>query len=169
MSQPPVAFRYRWATSGDVNAFFGLMLDNIAALVLLVSLLAMQGVPSEFSLRYMLPGTAVGVLLGDLVYTWMAFRLARRSECSEVTAMPLGLDTPGTFGIALFVLGPAFRDASGRGLDAEHAAYFTWQVGICTLMISGLFKLACAPQPVGSAGSFLAPGCWVRSARWRWY
>ena len=31
---------YRWATSGDVNAFFGLMLDNIADLLLTVGLLA---------------------------------------------------------------------------------------------------------------------------------
>ena len=27
---------YRWAASGDVNAYFGLLLDNIAGLVLMV-------------------------------------------------------------------------------------------------------------------------------------
>jgi AGZA family xanthine/uracil permease-like MFS transporter len=141
---PFPAGRYRWATAGDINAFFGLMLDNIAALVLLVGLLAMQGVPAEFSLRYMIPGTAFGVLFGDLTYTLMAFRLARRTGRSDVTAMPLGLDTPATFGIVLFVLGPAFQTARERGLDVAAASHFTWQVGICTLLVSGLFKLVCA-------------------------
>lgn len=38
---------YRWATKGDINAFFGLMLDNIANMVLLVSLLeAGWGLPA---------------------------------------------------------------------------------------------------------------------------
>ena len=32
--------RYRWAAAGDINAFFGLLLDNIAGMVLIVSLLA---------------------------------------------------------------------------------------------------------------------------------
>ena len=32
--------RYAWAAWGDVNAFFGLMLDNVAVMVLFVSLIA---------------------------------------------------------------------------------------------------------------------------------
>ena len=56
----------------------------------------------------MIPGTTMGVLFGDLAYTWMAFRLAKRTGSGDVTAMPLGLDTPSTIGIALTVLGPAF-------------------------------------------------------------
>ena len=31
--------RYAWAGPGDVNAFFGLMLDNVAELLLTVGLL----------------------------------------------------------------------------------------------------------------------------------
>jgi len=37
----------------------------------------------------------------------MALRLARRTGRSDITAMPLGLDTPSTFGMVFFVLGPA--------------------------------------------------------------
>ena len=32
--------RYQWAAPGDINAFFGLMLDNIANLLLTVGLLS---------------------------------------------------------------------------------------------------------------------------------
>ena len=73
--------RYSWARRGDINAFFGLMLDNVAVMIILVTTLRGRRahVHAEFVLTRMIPGTALGVLLGDLVYTWMAFRLARRT------------------------------------------------------------------------------------------
>ena len=70
-------------------------------------------------LTRMIPGTAVGVLVGDLIYTVMAFRLARRTGRSDVTAMPLGLDTPSTFGAVFLIIGPSYQAALGRGLDPE--------------------------------------------------
>ncbi|MEX2174765.1 MAG: hypothetical protein WD872_10415 [Pirellulaceae bacterium] len=101
--------RYDWATRGDVNAFFGLMLDNIANLLLTVSLLAgVFAFPTDVALRYMIPGTAIGVLVGDLLFFWLAFRLARKLGRNSITAMPLGLDTPNTIGMIFFVLWPAF-------------------------------------------------------------
>jgi adenine/guanine/hypoxanthine permease len=100
-------------------------------------------------LTRMIPGTAVGVLVGDLIYTVMAFRLARRAGRSDVTAMPLGLDTPSTFGVVFLIMGPAFHDATGRlGMGAEAAARHAWFLGIAMLLASGVFKLVCA---LGSA------------------
>src|ERR671923_3011621 len=101
---------YVWARWGDINAFFGLMLDNVAVMVLLTGTITHEGAfTKEFVLSRMIPGTALGVLIGDLVYTWMAFRLARRTGNPAVTAMPLGLDTPSTFGVAFLVLLPALE------------------------------------------------------------
>ncbi len=137
--------RYKWAAPGDVNAFFGLMLDNIAGLLLTCSLLA--GVfefPTTFVLRYMIPGTAIGVLVGDLLFFGMAFALAKKTGRNDITAMPLGLDTPSTFGMVFFVLGPAFLAAKASGLDEHAAATLTWHIGICSIFISGLFKFVCA-------------------------
>ena len=136
---------YRWATPGDLNAFFGLSLDNLAGLVLMVSLLAtVFGFPAQFALGHLVPGTAAGVVIGDLVFTWMAFTLARRTGRSDVTAMPLGLDTPSTFGMVFFVLGPAFKESQAAGLDVEAAARHAWHIGMCAIVVSGLFKVACA-------------------------
>ena len=70
---------YRWAQPGDVNAFFGLMLDNIAGLLLMVLLLSGFGFPAEFAVSAMVPGTALGVLIGDLAFSsWRFAWLARR-------------------------------------------------------------------------------------------
>jgi adenine/guanine/hypoxanthine permease len=137
---------YAWARRGDINAFFGLMLDNIGVMILMATLLVVVfQMPRSFVLTRMIPGTAVGVLVGDLIYTFMAFRLARRTGRSDITAMPLGLDTPSTFGAVFLILGPAYQSALRNGLDADSAARHAWFIGIAVLLASGLFKLACAP------------------------
>ena len=59
--------------------------------------------------------------------------------------MPLGLDTPSTFGMIFFVLGPAFFKAKqDLHLSVEAAAVYTWHIGICAIFVSGLFKMACS-------------------------
>jgi AGZA family xanthine/uracil permease-like MFS transporter len=145
LDSPPLR-HLSWIAPGDINAFFGLMLDNIGGMILMAGLLVGTfGFPAGFVLTRMIPGTVVCVLVGDLIYTGMAIRLARRSGRSDVTAMPLGLDTPSIFGVAILILGPAFATARGRGLDPEAAARHAWFVGIAMGMAAGLFKLACAP------------------------
>jgi adenine/guanine/hypoxanthine permease len=139
--------QYHWATRGDLNAFFGLIIDNVAVLVLLVGLASGDHLFSaEFVITKLVPGTALGVLLGDLAYTWLAFRLARRTGRSEVTAMPLGLDTPSTFAVAFLILRPAlehWRDSPGG--DRETAMYFAWHVGAVVLVLVGIAKTIIAP------------------------
>jgi AGZA family xanthine/uracil permease-like MFS transporter len=126
--------RYRWAGWGDLNAFFGLMLDNVTNLVILTGILVGAfGYPAEKVFSLMIPGTALGVLFGDAVYTWLAFRLARQTGKTNATAMPLGLDTPSTVGIATAVLGPVYLETKD--------AILAWQVGMATLMVIGVFKV----------------------------
>ena len=122
------------------------MLDNVAGLLLTVSLLAtVFEFPTGFALRYMVPGTAIGVFAGDIIFFFTAFWLSHKTGRKDITAMPLGLDTPSTFGMVFFVLGPSFLHAKNElGLGETAAATYTWQVGICSIFISGLFKLACA-------------------------
>ncbi|MCA9127442.1 MAG: hypothetical protein KDB22_10160 [Planctomycetales bacterium] len=138
----------KWYGIGDINAFFGLVLDNVAGLLLVVSLLSLNfGFPVEFALQYMIPGTAIGVFIGDLAFFVLALKLNKTVRRS-VTAMPLGLDTPSTFGMVFFVLGPAYSASLAGGdnsPDAIHqAAMKAWQIGICSIFVSGILKLVCA-------------------------
>jgi len=140
-------FRYRWFALGDLNAFFALMFDNVANLALFGLLLTgVFKIPAEIVYMKMFPGTAIGVLIGDLIYTWMAFRLARRTQNANVTAMPLGLDSPSTVGIALMVIGPAFLAAlrntpNPTPQQLYDAGIVAWQVGMATLFLIGIVKL----------------------------
>ena len=154
--------RYRWARWGDLNAFFGLMLDNLTVMLLLGVLITSAHPEAdgrfsrEFVLTQMIPGTALGVLVGDLIYTWMAFRLARRTGRDDVTAMPLGLDTPSTFAVGGLVLLPALRTGlTQQHLPHEQAMVFAWHVGAVILVWVGLFKTAVAP--LGEAVRRLVP------------
>ena len=65
---PGAATSGRWYAAGDVNAFLGLALDNLTNLVILAGLLiGVFGFPSDLVLYRIVPGTALGVLVGDLV------------------------------------------------------------------------------------------------------
>ena len=63
--------------------------------------------------------------------------------------MPLGLDTPSTFGSVFLILGPAFLGGQGRGLDADAAARHAWFVGIAMILASGVFKLGLRRRSAG--------------------
>jgi AGZA family xanthine/uracil permease-like MFS transporter len=71
----------------------------------------------------------------------MAFRLAKKTGNMTVTAMPLGLDTPSTIGIALVVLGPAFVALKAEGMSENDAAMMTWYIGMATMVMIGLVKV----------------------------
>jgi adenine/guanine/hypoxanthine permease len=132
---------YRWFSVGDINGFFGLMFDNLTVLSFLAGILIFGfKYPADIVYTRMFPGTAFGVLFGDLIYTWMAFRLARRTG-SRVTAMPLGLDTPSTIGMALVVLGPAFVALKESGMPERDAAMMTWYIGMASMVMIGGVKL----------------------------
>lgn len=141
MTPPPSRTAPRWFVAGDLNGFFGLVVDNLSILgFIAMALVGIFGVPAEIVFGRMFPGTALGVLLGNLAYTWMARRLAARTGRDDVTAMPLGLDAPTSIGMALLVLGPAFLAFRADGLDAEAAGIATWQLGMASLVVMGVLK-----------------------------
>ena len=126
---------------GDLNGVLGLVVDNLSLLAFLATaLIGIFGMPADIVFRRMFPGTALGVLLGNLAYTWMAHRLAARTGRQDVTAMPLGIDAPTTIGMALLVLGPAFAGYRQAGLDPVAAGDATWHLGMASLVVMGVLK-----------------------------
>ena len=106
-------------------------------LVILSSLLiGVFGFPSDLVLYVMVPGTAAGVLIGNLVYTWLAISLMRREGRDDITAMPFGIDTPTLFGMVFGVLGPA------KILTGD--AVLAWKIGMGVTIAMGTLKLVLA-------------------------
>ncbi|PKN37913.1 MAG: MFS transporter [Deltaproteobacteria bacterium HGW-Deltaproteobacteria-2] len=119
---------------GETTAFLALFLDNVGTLIFFSAILVFTfNYPADIILTRMIPGTAVGICIGDLVYTWLALRLRKKTGRTDVTAMPLGIDTPSTIGIAYAVMGPAYV--------ATHDAQLTWHIGMATLFMIGTVKI----------------------------
>src|SRR5881296_4599754 len=132
-SAPAESRASRWVAAGDANGFLGLALDNVTNLVILSSLLiGVFGFPADLVLGRMVPGTALGVLVGDLAYTWLAVRLRQRTGRDDVTAMPFGIDTPTLFAMVFGVVGPV-KMATGDAMLA-------WKVGMGVTIAIGLVK-----------------------------
>jgi len=129
---------------GEFAAFLALFLDNVGVLVFFSAILVFTfNYPADVILTRMIPGTAIGIFIGDIVYTLLAIRLEDKGKRKGVTAMPLGIDTPSTIGMAYAVLGPVYV-ASGDAMLA-------WHVGMATLFMMGVVKV------IASFG-----GGWVR-------
>jgi len=127
--------------SADFNGFLGLLVDNLSVMAFLATaLIGIFGFPAELVYTRMFPGTTLGILLGNLAYTVMARRVAKRTGKADTTAMPLGVDAPTTIGLALLVLGPAFLSYKQAGMDEHAAAIATWQLGMASLVVMGVFK-----------------------------
>jgi AGZA family xanthine/uracil permease-like MFS transporter len=136
-NEPAEPFRYRWLSPGDVNGFFALTIDNLALLAGMSAILVgVFHLPSGLVIGRMLPGSALGVLVGDLAYTALAIRLARCERRGDVCAMPLGIDTPSMFGLCFGVIGPAWQVTG----DADR----TLAIAGAVLALMGLLKIAAA-------------------------
>src|SRR3972149_6384841 len=120
--------------AGDVNAFFGLTVDNLTQMVIMASILTgVFGLPLDVVLYRMIPGSVVGVMIGNLVYTWLAFRLAAKTGRTDVTAMPLGIDTPSLFAYTFGIIGPAFL--------ATHDAVLAWRIAAAGVVAGGAVEV----------------------------
>ncbi|MDP6620352.1 MAG: NCS2 family permease, partial [Nitrospinota bacterium] len=114
--------RLPYFVRGDLDGFFGLLIDNLVNLMLIVSLCTgLLGMPAALVFGRILPGAAVSILLGNVFYAWQARRLARRLGRDDLTALPYGINTVTLFAFIFFVMLPVYR-ASG---DPDLA----WRVG----------------------------------------
>jgi hypothetical protein len=112
----PAARRGGLYAAGDLNDYCGLALDNVCGPLLMSDLMIGGfGFPPKFALTRMIPGIAVGVLVVDLLYTALAVRLAHQTGRNDVTAIPLALDTPSTFEMAIPVLRAVYRGVLAPG------------------------------------------------------
>ena len=126
------SFRYPLWVRGDLDGFFGLMVDNLVQVLLIISLCKfVAGLPDKLIFETVLPGIAVSLLSGKLFYGWQAHRAARRHGDAECTALPYGINTPSVFAFVLFIMGPVYRTALDvPGMTVEAAGRLAWQAGL---------------------------------------
>ena len=83
--------RVPWWTKGDLNAFFGLAFNILVNVLTLTGLLIfVVQMPPQTVLGTVLPALGIALIVGNVYYTILARRLARRENRTDVTAMPYG-------------------------------------------------------------------------------
>ena len=118
----------------DLDGFFGLFVDNLIQLLLIVELCKLCGIEanSQLMLSYILPGAAISILIGNVFYAVQAHLVARATGRSDVTSLPFGINTPSLLIYIFFVMLPVFE----RTKSAETA----WQAGMIACLGSGLIE-----------------------------
>ena len=138
MSAKP--FRYPIWVRGDLDGFFGLMVDNLVQVLTIIVLCTFVcGLPPELIFTRMLPGVAISLLIGNLFYGFQAHWVARRSRNPNITALPYGINTPSVFAFALFVMGPVYRMYEPQ-MGAAAAGDLAWKAGLLACLVSGIIE-----------------------------
>lgn len=129
-SAPTVA----WWTRGDTNAFFGLGFNILVNVLTLTGLMiGVIAVPAGDVLGTVLPALGVALILGNLYYTFLARRLAKRENRSDVTALPYGPSVPHMFIVVFVVMLPVYLNTD----DAVQA----WSAGLAWAFMIGVIVM----------------------------
>ncbi|PWJ49899.1 putative MFS transporter, AGZA family, xanthine/uracil permease [Quadrisphaera granulorum] len=144
MSTTSTASRVPLWTRGDTNAFFGLAFNILVNVLTLTGLMiGVVGLAAGDVLGTVLPAIGVAMVLGNVFYTWLALRLAKREGRSDVTALPYGPSVPHMF-IVVFVIMLPIALATKDPVRA-------WEAGLAWAFVIGIIVLI---------GAFVGP--WIR-------
>jgi AGZA family xanthine/uracil permease-like MFS transporter len=129
----------RWwrLSRGDIDTTLAQVGFNLAQMVIPVFLLLPAGIPAAFSAAHLLPGYALGFLVGSLGLVWMAVSLAHREGRDNVTAHVYGNNVPAIIAYTLSIMLPVWLET--------HDANRAWETGAAAVVWTGLIKLAAAP------------------------
>ncbi len=130
---------------GDLDAFFGLFLNNLIDILLLTNLcLFALDFSTELVFQKVLPGLALGVLVGNVWFFVEAKKLSKSHPGQRVCALPYGVNLLPIFLFTFYVMYPAKQFALSQGLSAEEANQMAWLAGIAGCILSGVFELLVA-------------------------
>ena len=133
MSQ--ASFNPPWFVRKDLDGFFGLMIDNLIQLILIVALCReLIRLPDEYIFGKILPGAAISILVGNFFYAWQARQLARETGREDVTALPYGINTVSLFAFVFFIMLPVVQETQDP--------VWAWKVGLVACFLSGVIEIA---------------------------
>lgn len=130
-----------WWVRGDTNAFFGLFINVLVNVLVLSSLvLTVVHISKGDVLHIILPALGIELVVGNVYYTYLARRLARRENRTDVTAMPYGPSVPHMFIVTFVIMLPIYL----RTKNPIKA----WEAGVAWAFIIGVIVLI---------GAFIGP------------
>lgn len=133
--------KYKWFSAGDVSSSATIVFDNLTNMAIIAFLLTkVFGMPADIVLKHIIPGLSVGIVVGNAIFIYFAFRLAKKLGRDNVTAFPYGLDAPSCIGLTLSVVGPSFLLFKSQGMSVDAAALTSWYVSCACTFFIGFVK-----------------------------
>lgn len=123
-----------WFVRKDLDGFFGLMIDNLIQLILVVNFCReLIHLPDSLIFGRLLPGAAISILLGNFFYAWQARQLARETGREDVTALPYGINTVSLFAFIFFIMLPVYQETKDP--------VWAWKVGLVACFLNGVIEI----------------------------
>src|SRR6202167_2917713 len=133
--------RERYWVPGDWNAFFGFGTNILVNFLVLSALLRfVLKMPDDLVFGRILPATGLMLFLSTVYYAWLAYRLARKTGRSDVTALPSGTSWPNMFVVTFVVMLPI--------LNATKDPVQAWEAGLTWVFVQSFVLMA---------GGFIGP------------
>ncbi|KAA3634140.1 MAG: regulator [Proteobacteria bacterium] len=128
------SYKPRLWVAGDWNAFFGLFTNVLLNVIVLTTLcLYVLEMPEGIVFGRILPALGIALPIGNLYYTWLAYRLAKREGRNDVAAMPYGPSVPHMFIVVFVIMLPV--------LIKTESVILAWQAGLAWAFIIGVVVL----------------------------
>ena len=120
--------------AGDLNAFFGLFTNVLLNTIVLTGLcLYVVQMPPETVFGRILPALGIALPFGNIIYAFMAYKLAQKERRSDVTALSYGPSVPHMFIVVFVVMLPTvllYKDW-----------VLAWKLGLIWCVLVGLIVL----------------------------
>ena len=127
-----------WALGrGDLDVMTLHLGLQFAQLLIPVFLLIPPGIPLEFSVSHLLPGFALGFLIGSAGLIGLAVRMRKDEARYDVTAPVFGSNVTAIITYTLGIILPVYVQT--------HDELRAWQIGAAAVIWTGVLKLLAAP------------------------
>ena len=134
MTAPTIPSAPRWFVRQDIDGFFGLALNNLVQILVIVGLTQfVLEFPPTLIYGRILPSIAISLIVGNVYYSWLAYQQGKQEQRSDITALPYGINT-----VSLFAY--VFLRVSFSMVPEKNQVYLGW----CSLALCWLWA-SCIP------------------------
>ncbi|MBM3538691.1 MAG: regulator, partial [Alphaproteobacteria bacterium] len=134
MAAASSSYEVKWWVPGDWNGFFGLFTNVVLNVIVLTGLcLGVVQLPPDIVFGRILPALGIALPLGNIYYAYLAYRLAKETGRTDVTAMPYGPSVPHMFIVVFLIILPVYLKTKDPLL--------AWQSGLAWCLIIGVIVL----------------------------
>ncbi len=134
-------FKFPMFRAGDVSGLTYAIAGNVINYIIVIATLKyVLSWPDALIFGKVIPGMSIGLMLSGIYYSYMAYKLAKKENRTDVTALPSGVSTPAMF-VYLYGIVMPLNYALG---DPE----LVWRAAVAATFLGGAIE-AC--------GSFLGP------------